>query len=151
MKPSKLQTFLLFLAAILLLAALPGCAGLQASPIEGAEREQVLAGAEPIAESLFQGMRDHDYTAFSRDFDSTMKKAMNEEAFQKMMATIDPVIGQYQSRRVAKVEKYGKYIAVTYAVRYELEDAVSWRVVLTQEEPMQVTGLWYDSPKLRAK
>ncbi len=148
MKP---RLFFLFLAAILLLAALPGCAGTQASPIEGAEREQVLASAESIAESLFQGMREHDYAAFSRDFDAPMQKAINEAAFQKMMAAIDPVIGQYQSRQVAKVEKYGKYITITYTARYELEDAVSWRVVLTQEEPRQVTGLWYDSPKLRVK
>jgi hypothetical protein len=151
MQPSKPHSFLLFLITILLLAALPSCVGMQASPIEGAEREQVLAKAEPIADSLFQGMRDHDYAAFSRDFDLPMQKAMNEAAFQKMMDTIYPVVGQYQSRQVAKVEKYGKYIAVTYTVRYALEDAVSWRLVLTQEEPMRVTGLWYDSPKLRAK
>jgi hypothetical protein len=149
MKQTILPKLLPVLIAALLLAALAGCSGAQ--PVEGAERDQVLAKAEPIADSLFQGMQSHDYAAFSRDFDPTMKKAMDEKGFQAMMDTIDPVLGKYQSRQVARVEKVGKFVAVTYTARYELEDAVSWRVVLTQAEPPQVSGLWYDSPKLREK
>ncbi len=145
--------------ASLLLASVSACAKTNIVPIEGAEREQVLAKAEPIADSLFQGMREHDYNTFARDFDATMKKAMDENGFQKMMQKIDPVIGKYQSRQVAKVEKVNKYIAVTYTTRYELEDAVSWRIMLTPgdslgaspNDAMLVSGLWYDSPKLRAK
>ncbi len=143
---------LFFLASIALMVVfLAGCVGPRTTSIEGAERDQVLAQAEPIADSLFQGMLDHDYAAFSRDFDPTMKKAMDETRFQTMMQTIDPLIGAYQSRQVASVERSGNFIAVIYTVKFELEDAVTWRVVLAPGDVMQVSGLWYDSPKLRAK
>ena len=149
MKQSILQKILLVIVGVLLLAILSACSGAQ--PVEGAERDEILAKAEPIADSLFQGMLNHDYAAFARDFDPTMQKAMDEKAFQAMLSTIDPVIGKYQSREVAKVEKVGKFGAVTYTVRYEQEEAVSWRVVVTPGDALQVSGLWYDSPKLRAK
>ena len=149
MKQTHGNHILQFIIAALLFAALTGCTGTQVAPIEGAEREQALAQVEPIADNLFQGMRERDYTAFARDFDPAMQKAMDEKRFLQMLETIDPVIGQYQSRQVAKVEKAGQYVAVTYTVRYELEDAVSWRIVLAPGDSPQVSGLWYDSPKLR--
>lgn len=152
MKHTIFPKLLLISAVGLLMAAtMAGCAGSQPQPVEGTEREQVLAQSEPIADSLFKGMLEQDYTAFASSFDPTMQKAMDENAFQKMMATIDPVIGKYKSRQVAKVEKVGKFIAVTYTARYELEEAVSWRLVFTPGDAMQVSGLWYDLPKLRAK
>ena len=151
MKRSIPKMFLLFLTAALLLVILSSCAGADSILIEGAERDQVLAYAEPIADNLFQGMQELDYAVFARDFDPIMKKAMDEKGFREMMRTINPVIGPYQSRQVANVEEVGKYVAVTYTVRYELEEAVSWRVVLTPGDVNQVSGLWYDSTKLRVK
>lgn len=140
---------LLFLAGVLLLVALAGCTGSKPALIEGAERDQVLAQAEPIADRVFQGMSEHNFARFSQDFDATMQKAMPETGFTKMMQTIDPKIGKYQSRQVVKVEKVGKYVAVTYTAKHEQEDAVAWRIVLAPGDPMRVSGLWYDSPKLR--
>lgn len=143
---------LFFFASIALMVAfLAGCVGPRTTSIEGAERDQVLAQAEPIADSLFQGMLSHDYAAFSRDFDPTMKKAMDETKFQAMMQAIDPLIGAYQSRQVARVERSGNFVAVVYTAKYELEEAVTWRVVLAPGDVMQISGLWYDSPKLRAQ
>ncbi len=151
MKTSYLSKLFFFLAAALLLA---GCTIAPKStpvPVEGQERDQILAKAEPIAEHVFLGMRDHDYATFSSDFDATMQKAETQAAFNQMMAKIDPIIGAYQSRQVAKVEKVGTHVAVTYTTKYELENPVTWRIVLTPGDTMQVAGLWYDSPKLRGQ
>ena len=138
---------------LLLLAGLAGCAAPQSTPvpIEGTEREQFLLKAEPLADNLFQAMKTKDYSAFSKDFDNAMLKAMPETGFAQMMSSIDPKIGSYQSRQIAKVEKVGSYVAVTYTAKYELEEAVTWRLVLTPSDPPQLSGIWYDSPKLRTK
>ncbi len=151
MTTSFLRRFLLILVAGL---ALAGCATAPKSTpvaVEGQERDQILAKAEPVAEHVFQGMREHDYATFSGDFDATMKRLEDPTAFDNMMKKIDPLIGQYQSRQVAKVEKVGKYVAVTYTTKYELEDPVTWRIVLTPGDTMQVSGLFYDSAKLRTQ
>ncbi len=143
---------LLFLAAVLLLAILSGCAA-KSTPVamEGAERDQVLAKVEPIADRMFQAMIAHDYAAFTKDFDAATRKAMPETGFNQMMQTLDAKIGAYQSRQVAKVERVGQYVAVTYTARFAQEEAVTWRLVLTPGDPMLVSGFWYDSPKLRAQ
>ncbi len=152
MRTSLSFKILLLLGAVLLLAMMPGCAtGSKPVAIEGAERDQVLAKVEPIADRMFQAMIEHDYAAFAKDFDATMQKAMPESGFKQMMQTLDAKIGAYQSSQVAKVEQVGKYLAVTYTARFEQEGAVSWRLMLTSGDPMQVSGFWYDSPKLRVK
>ncbi len=152
MRTTVSRKLLLFLGGILLLARLGGCAA-KSPPvaIEGAERDQVLAKVEPIADRVFQGMVKHDYAMFTTDFDVAMRKAMPESGFTQMMQVVDSKVGAYQSRQVAKVERVGKYVAVTYTVRFEQEEGVACRLVLTPGDPMLVSGFWYDSPKLRSK
>jgi hypothetical protein len=146
-------SFLVGLSFLLILSGLAGCAAPQSTPqrVEGPERDQILLKVEPLADNLFQAMKDKNYAAFSKDFDPTMLKAIPESGFTQMMATIDPKIGDYQSRQVEKVERVGKYVAVTYTAKHALEEAVSWRLVMTPSDPMLISGIWYDSPKLRTK
>lgn len=150
----KLFSKLLLSAALgLFLAGLTGCSSPKSTPvpIEGQERDQILAQAEPLVDNLYQAMLVRDYPAFSKDFDDAMLKAMPESSFSQMMDTIDPKIGNYQSRQVAKVEKVGKYVAITYTAKYEREEAVTWRFVMTPSDPLRLSGIWYDSPRLRTK
>jgi hypothetical protein len=153
MKPRIAFKLLIGASVLLLLAGLAGCATPKTTPvpIEGTEREQILQKAEPLVDNLYQAMLAKDYPAFSKNFDEAMQKAMPEDGFTQMMAAIDPKIGNYQSRQVAKIEKVGSHVAVTYTARHELEEAVSWRFVFTSSNPMQLSGIWYDSPKLRTK
>lgn len=134
-----------------LLLLLGGCAGNRAVPVDGTARDDVLAKAEPIADNLFQAMNERDYPAFSRDFDPAMQNAITQERFNEMMATLDAKVGKFQSREVARVEKVGEYYAVVYLADFDQEADVSWRIVLTQSDPAKISGLWYDSPKLRTK
>jgi hypothetical protein len=153
MKHKLISRLLTSTALVLLLAGLAGCSTPKTTPvpIEGQERDQILAQAEPLVDNLFQAIQSGDYPAFSKDFDEAMLKGMPESGFSQMMATLNPKIGNYQSRQLAKVEKVGKYVAITYTAKYELEEAVTWRFVLTPSNPLKVSGIWYDSPKLRTK
>lgn len=123
----------------------------QSEPVDDQERDQVLEQSEPIADSIFQAINDHDYATFSKDFDETMKKSLDENSFNTMTQTFDERIGAYQSRTVEKVERVETLYVVTYKARFEKEDVVDIRLTVREGEPTQVAGLWFDSPKLRAK
>lgn len=144
------KIFLIF-ALCALAAALASCSFMpQAELVEGEEREQVTQTATPIAENLLQGLNDQDYPTFSRDFDETMKKALDQKSFDQMAATFDEKIGDYLSMEVEKVQRVEDLFVVSYKARYEKEEAVSIRLTIRPGEPTQVAGLWFDSPKLRA-
>jgi len=123
----------------------------QINPVEGQERDSVIALANPLADNLFQGMGEGNYALFSRDFDTAMKKALDEKAFNEMVRAFTPKIGLYQSREVEKVELVDTVYAITYLVKFEKEDAVSVRLSVRQGDPPLVAGLYFDSPKLRER
>jgi hypothetical protein len=138
------------LLVILLGISLAGCAVLpQISTVEGQDRETVLAYSEPLADNVLEGINEWDYTAFSRDFDPAMKKALNEKAFNEMVATFKEKVGDYQSREIDKVELVDNIYVVSYKARFAQEDVVAIRLSVRGDNPPQVAGLWFDSPKLR--
>jgi hypothetical protein len=95
MKTTKIFT----LAAVAIFMILSGCNPTQqVRVLEGNERDQGLAYAEDQADHLFAAMNAGDYASFNRDLYAAMLKAMNEQAFQQMLATISPKIGAYQTR-----------------------------------------------------
>jgi hypothetical protein len=140
------------LLVVLLAGLLAGCnTGPRPVLLEGQERDDILAKVEPLTDEIFAGMNARDYALFSRNFDPKMKAAMDEYAFLAMVDDIQGKVGPVVSREVRKVERVGEFIAVTYNARFEQEESVSWRVVVRPGDPLQVSGLWYDSPKLRAQ
>lgn len=127
-----------------------GCSALpQISVVEGQESDRIIALGDPLADNLFQGLSEENYSMFSRDFDSAMKKALDDKAFHEMARTFTAKIGRYQSRQVEKVERVDTLYVITYQVKFEKEDPVSMRLSLRQEETLLVAGLYFDSPKLR--
>lgn len=127
-----------------------GC-GATAQPITGAERDAVLAFAEPKTENLLNGFNADDYAMFSRDFDAAMRQGLNQSAFEQTRAQITSRVGRYISRQVTSVARQDNFIVVLYNGRFENEDGVTMRVVFTPDDAHQITGLWFDSPKLREK
>lgn len=153
MKHNTILQSLLLILALLLPGAVAACSALpQISAVEGAERDQAVALAEPMADVIFQGMNTADYTLFAQDFDDEMKKALTEAAFNEMMQAFTPKIGAYQSREVVKVEVIDEVVyVISYQARFEKEDAVAVRLSVRKGDPAQVAGLYFDSPKLREK
>lgn len=131
---------------------LAGCSAMpQITTLEGAERDSAVTLADPVADNVFAGMNEGDYTKFARDFDSTMAKALNEKAFSEMTQTFDERIGKYQSREVTKVERVDMVFVVHYSADFEKEKDVAVSLSVRDSDPPQVAGLWFDSPKLREK
>ncbi len=143
-----MQKYIALGATLLSWLTIIGCAA-GAQPIEGAERDAVLAYAEPKTENLLNGFNSGDYATFSRDFDATMRQAETEAVFTQTRAAMLGKIGRYISRQVTSVVKQDKFIVVIYSGRFEKEDGVTMRVVFKPDDAHQISGLWFDSPKLR--
>jgi hypothetical protein len=145
----RIQTYrVLSLFALICLTTIFGCS-VVALPVTGADRDAVLAFSEPKTENLLSGFNSGDYATFARDFDAAMRQAENESVFASTRTLVKNKIGAYVSRQVSSVIKQDQYFVVIYSARFEQEDNVTVRVVFHQDGDHQITGLWFDSPKLR--
>lgn len=125
------------------------CSSGGGQPVSDAERAQVLAFSEPKSDKLLAGFNANDYAAFSGDFDEAMLKGIPPAEFANLRSTLLSKIGEYRSREVSSVQKQEQFYVVLYRGRFTLDDAVTVRVVFTATPDHKVTGLWFDSPKLR--
>ena len=138
---------LLVMIVCFLLVLGGGCAKQTEVPLD---KEEVLAYADPITDNLLAGFNEGDYGKFSRDFDEQMKNGLTEPVFKQTREQITSKIGLYQSRTVSRVEKEGPATVVVYAAEFEKESGVEVKVVFQKYgERNLVSGLWFNSPKLR--
>lgn len=135
-------------ALCFILLALAACAP-SAKTLTGADRDAVLAYSEPKTDNVLAGLNANDYAAFTRDFDDKMKSASTKASFADLQTKVPGKIGKYVSRQVDSVTQQGEFIVVQYTAKFESEDGVTVRVVFDVAEPHLVSGLWFDSAKLR--
>jgi len=142
------KSWMIGLAALLLLA---GCGG--GSRTLPAEEAQAFAKqVDAMSENLLLALNDHDYVAYTRDMDEQMRAASPEEEFGQVYEMIIGKIGRYVSREMTQVVEQGRYRTVVYDARFEQEEHVTVRVVYDiSGERLLVSGLWFDSPKLRGQ
>jgi hypothetical protein len=112
---------------------------------------KVRAYADPITEKILLAMNEGNYTKFSENMDPSMKRAMPEPVFQQTVAFIKSKVGNYVSKDFSKVELQGNFTVVYYRAKYTDEGEVTVKVVFVEEGgDHYVSGLWFDSPKLRS-
>jgi major membrane immunogen (membrane-anchored lipoprotein) len=135
------------LLAICFLLVLGGCSRKADVSVD---QQSVLAYADPIADNLLEGFNEGNYTKFSRDFDEQMKNGLPEPVFNQTRQQIVSKVGLYKSRTVSKVQKQGPGTIVIYDAEFEKEKGVEVKVVFQKYgEKNLVSGLWFNSPKLR--
>jgi hypothetical protein len=115
--------------------------------------EQVRTYADPITENILLAMNEDNYTKYSEHFDATMKNALPETLFHETTTLLTSKIGTYVSKEFWKVESENQYTSVYYKAKFTQEpDDVIVKVVFQEiVGENKVSGLWMDSPKLRAK
>jgi hypothetical protein len=143
-KWGNLGSLVILAACGLLLVA--GCT-LGPPRIEGAEQDAVLAYAEPATDNMLAGLLTGDHAQFSRDMGPQMLKAMSESELDALRAMLEAKLGGYVSRQVSSMQKNGNLVTVVYDAQFEEEEHVTMRVVFDQDR--RISGLWFDSPKLR--
>lgn len=109
--------------------------------IEGDEKTEVTAIAQPIAEHILAGVAASDYDLFSQDFDAEMKAALTTTQFDAIVKSYG-VLGQPQSTELINIEDKAEYYGVNYKVTYA-DKIVLMLVVLAKSDTSLVTGLWF--------
>ena len=138
------------LISLLIVAIILG--GCTASPtaIEGAERDTVLAYSEPMADNELEALNANDYQTFIKDYDDKMREVTTQESFTSLQELISGRLGKYLSREVVSVAAVGnEAVIVVYSTKFENEEGVTIRLVFQPGGNHLITGLWFDSPKLR--
>jgi len=146
-----ITTAILVLAFVMLTAGAIFAALPKSKESTGSEKDAVLAYSEAKTTNLLIGFNNNDYATFSRDFNDKMKIALNEASFANTRVQVSGKIGNYVSRQVDSVQQSGDFVVVIYTARFENEDQVTVRVSFEAAEPHRISGLWFDSPKLRQK
>ena len=115
--------------------------------------DDVREHSDRITENILLGMNNDNYTEFSEHFDQTMKNTMSQAVFNETNALIKSKIGEYVSKQFWKAECENQFTIVYYHARFTHEpDNVIIKVVLQDIlGEIKVSGLWFDSPKLREK
>ncbi len=129
------------LAGALLLAACNPVA--RVPTLEGAEREQALAYADPIAENLLAGLNNGDYEAFAQNFDDKMLDAIGPQEFAQLRERLIPRIGLYLSKEAQEVQDHDSMVTVVYKGVFEKAKNVSILLTLMKDAPHQVAGLYF--------
>lgn len=143
-----MSKYSLRLLGLILVLAVAACSP-QAQVVSGADKDAVLVYSEAKSDNLLAGMNANDYATFSRDFDAQMKGVMTEAQFANTQKQVVGKIGKYVSRQVDRVERTGDFIAVVYSAKFENDSPVALRIVFRANQPHLVSGLWFDSAKLR--
>lgn len=139
-----------FAFVIVLVAAavlMTACTGEGAAQITPSEQDlAVLEYADPVAENIMTALNTNDYSAFSRDFDTTMLGAMGETGLAQLRDSLNAQVGDFQSLgtgKVSETEQAGvKYIVVEYPAQFA-KAKVTLRLVLSAEPPYKVNGLFF--------
>ena len=111
------------------------------------------AYADPITESILWATNENDYAKYCEYFDEVMKNAVSEAVFNQNNTIVDTKIGDYISKEFWKVENKGQFTIVYYKAKFTQEPGdVIVKVVFREiAGKVYVSGLWFDSPKLRGR
>jgi hypothetical protein len=119
------------------------------SAVTGSARIAILTYSEPTTDNLMQGLNGGDYAVFSRDLGDSMKNALGEPGLINIRKQVNDKIGDYISRQVNTISQSGDNVTVIYDTRFERDGQVTMRVSFQAAEPHRISGLWFDSDKLR--
>jgi hypothetical protein len=138
MKNTTRFLIVITLVAFLLSACQPK---VEVTYIEGDEKSEVIAVAQPIAEHILAGVASNDYALFSQDFDAEMKAALTATQFEAIVKTYGG-LGQLQSTELINIEDKTEFYGVNFKVTYP-EKVVLMLIVLAKSDPDLVSGLWF--------
>ncbi len=146
-----MRTKFMIINILILVSLMVGCAATPKA-IEGTERDAVLAYTEPKADNELEALNANDYQAFIKDYDEKMREVTTAESFTSLHDLIISRLGKYISREITAVTAVGEdAILVIYSAKFENEEGVTIKLVYQPKGEHLITGLWFDSPKLREK
>jgi len=141
----KILVFLSVTAIILSVAAV-GC--------NNEVDEEIISFTDTAVENVLVSLNEQDFESYNKDMDDEMLKVVTEEYFTTLFTYLKDAIGEYEKDSKRYIDSYvqGDIYVVIYEAGYteEPEDVIVTGVVsVTDDGVYQISGTWYDSPKLR--
>ena len=122
----------------------------KAKTIPPQEAQGLLPELSPIAQNFFDGLTSRDYEKASRNFNGIMREKMPPQQLKTLYEQINEKIGDLVNLGSPKISKQGENITLEYQAEFGKEKNVTIRIVFNKEnDGYKISGLWFDSPKLR--
>jgi len=141
----KILVFLSVTAIILSVAAV-GC--------NNEVDEEIISFTDTAVENVLVSLNEQDFESYNKDMDDEMLKVVTKDSFATFSTYLKDTIGEYRQDSKEYVDSYtqGGYYVVIYNSDYtnEPENVIVKAVIsVTDDGVYQISGTWFDSPKLR--
>jgi hypothetical protein len=138
----------LLVLAVFILILFTGCA-------PSINISEVKPYADPATENLLIAMNDNNFTEFVKGMDDDMKNALSKANFNELISKVNGVVGNYipNSKKLYQAVNNDEYVTAIYLTKFTNESSeVTVKVVFKDVDGvMKITGLWFDSTKLRGE
>ncbi len=127
----------IIIAALAVIMVSAGCVSLETPP-QGA-----MDAANVTADRMLNAVNDDDYAAFTRNFSSTMKSAVDQDRFNQIKSNMTELFGKYVSRAPAPAAaSAGGYNVFIYNCQFEKRNATV-QFTMNQSDIWTVEGFFY--------
>ena len=115
-----------------------------AAPV-GADNQQVKSIAEPILDNLLVGFNKGNYAQFSKNFDNTMRKTINEKKFEQVRGDLLKKWGKYKTKKYLGFLNQEAYTLVLWKGAFaDTKNDILIKLVLSKrQDKVYVAGLWF--------
>lgn len=126
------------LLIVTLAAAGAGCTSQTVQPPQDA-----MDAANATADQMFPALNSGEYIVFTQNFSPTMKSAMNESYFNKMIGQMAGQYGRYISRSpVPQASVVGNYNVFVYQCQFE-KTKLNVQLTMNKTDVWKVEGFFY--------
>jgi hypothetical protein len=115
---------------------------------------EIISFTDAAMENVLVSLNERDFESYIKDMDEEMLKVITKDSFEKFSAYLKDTIGEYRQDSKEYVDSYiqsGFYVVI-YNANYtdEPENVIVKAVISAKGEGIyQISGTWFDSPKLR--
>ncbi len=126
----------IIIAALAVIVTASGC-------VAGTPPQEAMDAANVTADRMLAALNESDYAAFTLNFSSTMKSAVDEKKFNEIKNDMDNKFGQFVSRApVPAGGSTGGYNIFVYDCQFEKGNAAV-QFTMNQSDVWTVEGFFY--------
>lgn len=115
---------------------------------------EIISFTDAAMENVLVSLNEQDFESYIKDMDDEMLKVITKDSFEKFSAYLKDTVGEYKQDSKEYVDSYTQsgFYVVIYNANYTNEpgNVIVKAVISAESEGIyQISGTWFDSPKLR--
>ena len=126
---------------VILLTLLGGIIACKSSPSSNPSESTIRAYADPVTETVLQGMSENNLAKYTQYGNSEFKAAVTQEILDEAATQMSDQLGAYVSKEFLKTEEQDGYTIVHYKAKYS-KGEVGIRMVFDKNH--LVAGQWFE-------